>query len=86
MRATVQPKQLGKHKTGWTRPKKQDTRALLWRDLVQAVRSARGRLHECSINIGEILDGEDFAGGVGAVLGEGTGQGDTVGFEVLAEQ
>jgi len=48
------------------------------------VGSARRRLEQGSVNIAQVLDLEDLAGWVGTILGEGAGEGDAVGLEVLA--
>ena len=86
MRASIQSQQLREHQTRRPRAQQQHTGALLRADLVEAVRGARGRLHQRRIHIGEVLDRKHFARGIGAVLGESAGERHAVGLEVLAKQ
>lgn len=83
---TALAKHLSQHKASGASTEDEDGRAHLGGDLVQAMSGARSRLKESCVDIGQVLDLEDAAGRVGAVLGETAVHGNTVSLEVLAEQ
>lgn len=84
--AAVVAHELGEHQAGRAGAEHEDAGAEAGADLVEAVAGARGGLEEGGVDIGQVVELEDLAGGIGAVLGEAAVHGDTVGVEVLAEE
>lgn len=72
MGSTVVLEKLGEAETSRASAEHEDGRAELRGNLFESVTSARSRLEESSIDIGEVVDLENLAGRVGAVFGETT--------------
>lgn len=84
--ATVMAHELGQHETGRAGAEHKDTGAEAGTDLVEAVASARGGLEEGGVDVGQVAELEDLAGGICAVLGEAAIHGNTVGLELLTKE
>lgn len=84
--ATVLAQHLGQHETSGTGTEDQSRGTHLGSNLIQAVGGAGGGLEEGGINIGQILDLENTAGGGIHIFAKSSGHGHTTGLEVLAEK
>lgn len=72
MGTAVVTEKLGKTETSRTGAEHEDGGAELRGNLFEAVAGAGSGLEEGSINVGEVVDLEDLASGIGAVFGEST--------------
>ena len=64
MAATVLAEHLGEDETSGSGAEHEDRRAELGRDLVETVGCAGGGLEQGGIDVGEVVDLEDFASGL----------------------